>query len=204
HINAAQEAVQSSGDKDFSGLLEKIEFISKNFSKPVFVKEVGHGFSAEVARMINKTKIQAIDVQGAGGTSWIGIDSMRGKAGVGDVFWDFGIPSALSLIECRENFKGQVIASGGIYNGYDMAKAIALGADIVALARPIFLAQIENGYFGAYEYLENMLEEFKTAMFLVGAKTVEELKRKPLVISGRTRQWLIDRGIDPRKYAMRK
>jgi len=204
HINAAQESMQHKGDTDFRGLLEKIDSVSRTFSKPVYVKEVGHGFSAEFARALNKTKVQALDVQGAGGTSWIGIDSMRGNSRVGEIFWDYGIPSALSTIECRENFKGQIIASGGIYNGYDMAKAIALGADLVALARPLFLAQIENGYFGVLEYLGQMIDEFKTAMFLSGARNIEELKKKPLVLSGKTRQWIIDRGIDPRKYAMRK
>jgi isopentenyl-diphosphate Delta-isomerase len=201
HINAAQESAQHKGDVDFGGILDKIDFISKNFSKPVYVKEVGHGISAEIARILDRTKVQAIDVQGAGGTSWIGIDSMRGHGGLGDIFWDYGIPTSISTIECRTNFKGQIVASGGIYNGYDAAKAIALGADLVSLARPVFLAQIENGYMGVMEYLEKMIEEFKTAMFLSGAKNVEDLKRKPLVISGRTRQWLIDRGIDPRKYS---
>jgi isopentenyl-diphosphate delta-isomerase len=177
HLNAAQEALQKEGDTDFKGILKAISSISSKLKKPVFVKEVGHGISYSVAKALAKTKIKAIDVAGAGGTSWTGIDSLRGNKELGETFWDYGISTAESIVQCRKAFKGPIIASGGIRTGLDIAKAIALGADLGGMALPVLKAQQSGGKEGVKKYLEKVIEELKISMFLSGVKNIKELKK---------------------------
>ncbi|MFH1240111.1 MAG: type 2 isopentenyl-diphosphate Delta-isomerase [Candidatus Diapherotrites archaeon] len=181
HINAAQEALQKDGATTFKGGLRGIKKLAKNLKKPVYVKEVGHGISADVAKLLSDTGIKAIDVAGAGGTSWIGVDSLRGNKESGEVFWDFGIPTLESLIQVKESFKGQIVASGGIRNGLEMAKALVLGADMCGIALPVLKAQNAGGSAGVEKYLRMRIEELKTAMFLTGAKNIKELKQQKVV-----------------------
>ncbi|MEM0360244.1 MAG: type 2 isopentenyl-diphosphate Delta-isomerase [Candidatus Diapherotrites archaeon] len=178
HLNAAQEAVQPDGTPDFRMAFEKIAEISKKLKKPVYVKEVGHGISWMVARKLAKTNIKAIDVQGAGGTSWIGLESLRGNRELGETFWDFGIPTAISIYECRQEFKGQIIASGGIRNGLDIIKGIILGADLGGIGLPVLKAQAEGGEKGVEEYLRKRINEIRIGMFLLNAKKIPDLKKK--------------------------
>ncbi|MBN1941138.1 MAG: type 2 isopentenyl-diphosphate Delta-isomerase [Candidatus Diapherotrites archaeon] len=177
HLNAAQEALQKEGDTNFKGALKAIAKVSRELSKPVYVKEVGHGISGRIAKELAKTKIKAIDVAGAGGTSWTGIDSLRGNAELGETFWDYGIPTVQSIVECRKAFKGAIVASGGVRTGLDVAKAIALGADIAGIALPVLKAQQTGGKEGVKKYLEKVIEELRIAMFLSGAKNLKELKK---------------------------
>lgn len=181
HINAAQEALQKDGSTVFEGGLKRIKKLVKNLKKPVYVKEVGHGISAKVAKKLSETGIKAIDIAGAGGTSWIGVDSLRGNEEIGEVFWDFGIPSLESLIQVKESFKGQIVASGGVRNGLEMAKALVLGADMCGIALPVLKAQNAGGTKGVQKYLEKRINELKTAMFLTGAKNIKELKKQQVV-----------------------
>lgn len=178
HLNAAQEAIQPDGTPDFRNAFEKINEVSKALSRPVFVKEVGHGIGWIVARKLAKTNIKAIDVQGAGGTSWTGIESLRGNREIGKTFWDFGIPTAVSIYECRREFKGKIIASGGIRSGLDIIKAIILGADLGGIALPVLKAQAEGGAQGVEEYLQRIIREIRIGMFLLNAKTIEDLRKK--------------------------
>jgi len=171
HINAAQEAMQPDGTPMFKGCLKWIDFISKKLSKPVYIKEVGHGISYAVARELSKTKIRAIDVQGAGGTSWTAIESLRSNKTFGDTFWDFGIPTASSIVECRKAFKGPIIASGGIRSGLDAVKGFVLGANLVGIALPVLKAQQKAGVKGVEQYLQKIIDEMRIALFLIGAKT---------------------------------
>ncbi|MCD6478367.1 MAG: alpha-hydroxy-acid oxidizing protein, partial [Candidatus Diapherotrites archaeon] len=140
---------------------------------PVYVKEVGHGISYNVAKELAKTRIKAIDVQGAGGTSWVGIETLRGNE-IGRTFWDFGIPTASSIVECRKAFKGPIIASGGIRSGLDAVKAFVLGADLIGVALPVLKAQQEAGSKGVEKYLSRIIEEIRIGLFLIGAKTPKE------------------------------
>ena len=181
HLNAAQEALQKEGDTNFRGVLKAIDSISRKLKKPVYVKEVGHGISEGIAKKFAKTKIKAIDVAGAGGTSWTGIDSLRGNKELGETFWDYGIATAESIVQCRKNFKGKIIASGGIRSGLDVAKAIALGADLAGIALPVLKAQQEAGSEGVKKYLEKVIEELRIAMFLSGAKNLKELKKAKIL-----------------------
>lgn len=177
HLNAAQEAVQPDGTPDFRKALERINEVSKKLSKPVYVKEVGHGIGWIVARKLSKTGIKAIDVQGAGGTSWVGLESLRGNMKIGKAFWDFGIPTAVSIYECRKEFKGPIIASGGIRSGLDVIKGIILGASLAGIALPVLKAQAESGEKGVKKYLQAIIKEIKIGMFLLNAKSIEELRK---------------------------
>lgn len=178
HVNAAQAALQPEGETDFKGRFEEVAKLVKAIKKPVYVKEVGHGIGFETAKRLAKTGVKAIDVAGAGGTSWTALDSKRGNREMGETFWDFGIGTAESIVQCRKAFKGKIIASGGIRTGLDCAKAIALGADLCGLALPVLKAQDSGGSSGVKKLFERIAEEMRIAMFLAGAKDLKSLKGK--------------------------
>lgn len=192
HLNSAQEAVQREGNTDFKGALKKIKKTAQELKGkfPVYVKEVGNGIDRKTAKLLAKTKTAAIDIQGAGGTSWVGVEVLRKKSDVGEAYWDFGIPTAVSLINCRKEFDGPIIASGGMRNGYDVLKAMVLGASLAGMARPVFMAQQTGGSNSVEQMLKHVEEEFKTGMFLVGAKNLKELKKTRYLITGKTKEWL--------------
>ncbi len=189
HLNAAQEAVQKEGDTNFSNALSLIKKVSAKIRQPVYVKEVGNGITFESAKMLSKTGVKAIDVQGAGGTTWVGVESFRGNKELGETFWDIGIPTTISVMETRKAFKGTIIASGGIRTGLDAAKCIILGADMASMAYPVLKAQNAAGSSGVKRFLENIIEETRVAMFLSGAKNIAELKKKKFVLKGKTLEW---------------
>jgi isopentenyl-diphosphate delta-isomerase len=193
HLNAAQEAVQPEGDADFSGLIERIAHFAANISIPVYVKEVGHGISFEVAAALRDTKIRAIDVQGSGGTSWTAVDSLRHKKGFGKVFWDFGIPTAVSILDVRNAMRGvdkKVVASGGIRNGLEAVKALVLGADLVATSMPVLKAQQKGGSKGVANFFFNLKREMEIASFLLGCKNIAELHKERFVMTGKLKEWI--------------
>jgi len=193
HLNAAQEAVQPEGDADFSGIIEKIAYFAENLNVPVYVKEVGHGISFEVAAVLRDTKIKAIDVQGAGGTSWTAVDSLRHKEGFGKAFWDFGIPTAVSVLDVRNALRGidkKIVASGGIRNGIEAVKALVLGADLVATSMPILKAQQKSGSKGVEDFLFGMKREMEITSFLLGCKNLDELHKEHFVMTGKLKDWV--------------
>lgn len=180
HLNPLQEAIQPEGDKNFSNLLKKIDHISKGVKFPVFIKETGCGISASLAKKLNTSAISGIDVAGGGGTSWALIESYRAKnpmqAKIGETFRNWGIPTADSLVKVKENVKNKYIfASGGIKNGIDICKAIALGADCVGIAHPLLEPSIISAE-AVEEKLQQYIEELKIAMFCLGVKSIKELK----------------------------
>ena len=193
HLNPLQELIQPEGETDFRGVLEKIDEISDLV--PVIVKEVGAGISREVAIKLELAGVSAINVAGLGGTSWAGVESLRArgiderKEMLGELLWDWGIPTAASLIEVRNAVKIPVIASGGLRNGLEVAKCIALGADMTAMAYPLLKAASKSKEEGV-EFLKDRALELKAAMFLVGARNVEELKGARYVITGELAEWL--------------
>ncbi|MFH1409936.1 MAG: type 2 isopentenyl-diphosphate Delta-isomerase, partial [Nanoarchaeota archaeon] len=178
HLNAAQEAVQPEGESDFSQAIDHLTALCDYLSIPVYVKEVGNGIISDVAMKLSDTGIKAIDVQGAGGTTWIGVESFRGNQELGEAFWDVGVPTAVSILECRKSFKGPIVASGGMRTGLHIVKALALGADLAAMAYPVLKAQEQGGSEGVKDYLQSVIDQIKVGMFLVGAKDLSELKRK--------------------------
>ncbi len=192
HLNAAQEAMQPEGDLDFSGVIEKIAEYADTISVPVYVKEVGHGISFEVVNLLKQTKIKAVDVQGAGGTSWAYIDALRKKTGFKDTFREFGLPTSVSVIETKNALQGtkKIVASGGIRNGLEAVKAIVLGADMVGEAMPILKAQQKGGSKAVFNYLEHTKQEMQITAFLLGCKNISELQKQPYVVFGRLKEWL--------------
>ena len=184
HLNPLQEALQPEGNTDFSGLLAKIEKVCRELSVPVIVKEVGWGISEQVARRLADSGVAAIDVAGAGGTSWSEVEMHRADSQtlrrIAAAFADWGIPTAESIQMARQGAPElPLIASGGIRTGVEAAKAIALGADTVALATP-FLQTATVPPAGVGEKVREILEELRTAMFCVGAGNLQELKSIPL------------------------
>lgn len=204
HLNPLQEAVQPEGDVNFKGALEKISEICKS-STPVIAKETGAGIAGEEALALEKAGVAAIDVGGLGGTSFAAVEHYRWKAksSVAKSFWNWGVPTTISTIECAESVKIPVIATGGIRSGIDAAKALALGASACGIALPLLSKAVES-YRAVVEELERIAEELRVAMFLVGARNVEELRNCDAVITGRTKEWLESRGIDCTKFARRR
>ncbi len=185
HLNPLQEALQPEGNTDFSGLLAKIEEVCRGLSVPVIVKEVGWGISEDVARRLADSGVAAIDVAGAGGTSWSEVEMRRAGSEstrrIAESFADWGIPTAESIQMVRRGTPGvTLIASGGIRTGVEAAKAIALGADAAALATP-FLKPATVSPEAVDEKVREILEELRTAMFCVGARNLQELKGVPLL-----------------------
>ena len=175
----------------------------ENTTVPIIAKETGAGIDGRDAKLLEEIGVDAIDVQGVGGTSWAAVETYRSEnPELGNLFWDWGIPTAVSTIESIESTKLPVVSSGGIRNGLDAAKAISLGASCVGMALP-FLKSAYNGSDKVEETINKFTRELKTAMFLVGASNIEELKQKRLIITGKTREILTQLNIDTTKYARR-
>lgn len=185
HLNALQEAVQPEGDGDFSGLLAKIETVCTRLDVPVIAKEVGWGISGETARRLADAGVAAIDVAGAGGTSWSQVEMHRAPtarhARVAAAFIDWGIPTALSVRLARRGAPElPVIASGGIKSGIDIAKCIALGASLGGLAGDFLRAADEGGVAAVLDLAGAIADELRVAMFCSGAADLEALAQTPL------------------------
>lgn len=185
HFNALQEAVQPEGDGDFSALLSQVEHICRHLPVPVIAKEVGWGFAEQTARDLINAGVAAIDVAGAGGTSWSQVEMYRAPTArhrrVAGTFIDWGIPTAVSIQYCRRAHPTlPIIASGGIRHGIDVAKCIALGANLVGLAGDFLRAADQNGVAGVVELAETLTDELRIAMFCSGAADVQVLSQTPL------------------------
>lgn len=203
HLNPLQESIQPEGDIDATGFLDSIGEIVKTVDVPVVAKETGAGISFEDAVLLEKKGVDAIDVAGSGGTSWAAVETYRADdTYMGDLYWDWGIPTAVSTVEVTQSVNIPVLSSGGIRSGLDAAKAIALGAESVGIALPV-LKEAYIGYKEIIKVIERFQESLKVAMFLVGASNLEELKSSKLIIRGQTREWLQERGFDTQKYARR-
>lgn len=182
HLNSLQEAFQHEGNHNFKNLVKKISTICQNATYPVVVREVGFGISEETAKKLLKAGVSGIDVGGAGGTSWIEVEKNRTTSKifkkVADDFCEWGIPTAESILSVKkaaENIPVKIIASGGIRSGLDVAKAIALGADIAGIGLPV-LKNIHLSVDKCMEYIREIALGLKIAMFGIGASSIGELK----------------------------
>ena len=185
HFNALQEAVQPEGDGDFASLLPKIETLCRKLPVPIIAKEVGWGFAANTARQLADAGIAAIDVAGAGGTSWSQVEMYRAPtsrhARVAGAFIDWGIPTAVSIQYCHQAAPHlPIFASGGIKNGIEVAKSIALGATVTGLAGDFLRAADQSGVEGVIELAETITDELRIAMFCSGAVDLESLSKTQL------------------------
>ncbi len=208
HLNFLQEAIQPEGNVDATGCLTAIKKICTELAVPVIVKETGAGISYSQAAQICQAGASAIDVGGLGGTSWAGVETYRAqKRGdlvsehLGKEYWNWGIPTAASIVESSISLP--VIATGGVQSGMDIAKSIALGASVCGVALPL-VAPALKGQKDVVDKLTLIIEELKVAMFLTGCRTVEELRNSPAVITGKTKEFLEQRGFETGKFARKR
>ena len=190
HLNPLQELVQPEGEPRYKRVLGQISELAKTIDVPLIVKEVGAGISKEVAIKLEMANVSAINIAGAGGTSWAGVEKLRAeslkddlKKHLGEMFWDWGIPTAASLIEVRRAVKLPLIASGGLRNGLEVAKCIALGASMAAMAYP-FLQTAAQSRESLFAFADTILTELKSTMFLVGAKNIAALASSRYILTG--------------------
>ena len=179
HLNPLQEALQPEGNTNYTGLLDKIAGICANIHVPVIVKEVGWGLSAKTAQALRQAGVAALDVAGAGGTSWSEVERYRSTssadAEIAAAFAGWGIPTAESLCQVRQALPDTpLIASGGITNGVEVALCLALGADLVGLAQALLPSAMDS-LEAAIEKLTIILRQLRIAMFCTGARYITDL-----------------------------
>ena len=198
HLNTAQELVQPGGDRDFKGGSEVLAGLTSTLPFPVVVKETGCGLGPATATRLRDAGVAHVDVAGAGGTSWIAVELQRttdpSELSLGEQLRDWGVPTAAATVfGVRERFS-TVIASGGVASGLDAARAIALGATAVGIARPVLRAYWEDGPEGARRYLDGVIAGLRAAMLLTGSATLEDLRTAPRVIGPTLERWLTHTG----------
>ena len=196
HLNPAMELVQPGGDRDFEGGLETIRRLVAELGVPVVVKETGCGLSPGVGRRLRGVGVRHADVSGAGGTSWVGVETRRAQEqgdararGLGEAFWDWGVPTAASVALLTPLGFETIIATGGVATGLEIAKAIALGATAAGIARPVLKAFHGGGRAGALAFLDFVEAELRVAMLLTGSANLDALRRTPRVITGELLRW---------------
>ena len=206
HLNFLQESVQPEGETEARGVVAAIRAASDG-RVPIIAKETGAGISREDALALLEAGVEVIDVAGRGGTSWSGVEAYRAEergdgesALMGRLFWSWGVPTPVSVVECA-SAGADVISSGGIRSGIDVAKSIALGARLAGAALPFLPPAMEGssevvGALRAYE------RAFRTAMFLTASQDLSALETAPMVVVGRTRELLEERGFDTKKFSI--
>ncbi|MBN2194219.1 MAG: type 2 isopentenyl-diphosphate Delta-isomerase [Polyangiaceae bacterium] len=193
HLNPAMEMVQDDGDRDFGRGLERIGELVERLPVPVVVKETGCGLSARVGSRLRGVGVRHADVSGAGGTSWVAVETLRAstaRRGLGEAFWDWGIPTAASVALLAPLGFDTLFATGGLSTGLDVARAIALGASAGGIARHLLRALDAGGPEGARAYLGAVEDELRTAMLLTGCRGLGDLRTAPRVILGELAEWL--------------
>ncbi|MBX5484344.1 MAG: type 2 isopentenyl-diphosphate Delta-isomerase [Myxococcaceae bacterium] len=195
HLNPGQELTQPEGDRDFRGGYTVVADLVKAFGDRLLVKETGCGISPDVAKQLADLGVKNIDVSGLGGTSWVRVEQLRAsgvQAAVGAVFSGWGIPTAAAVATVRRAVGREVrlIASGGIRNGLEAAKAIALGADLAGMALPLFRALQQGGPKAAQAALEAIIGGLRQALILTGSRTPARLREKRKVITGELKDWM--------------
>jgi isopentenyl-diphosphate delta-isomerase len=195
HLNVGQELTQPEGDRDFRGGLAMIEALARAFGDRLLIKETGCGISPSVAMRLVDAGVTHLDVSGLGGTSWIRVEQLRAQgasAEVGALFSGWGIPTAAAVASVRRAVGGRatLVASGGLRDGLDAAKALALGADLAGMALPLFRAQQAGGLPAAERALDVVVVALRQALALTGSRNVRELREKPRVVTGELKDWL--------------
>ncbi|HLK39723.1 MAG TPA: type 2 isopentenyl-diphosphate Delta-isomerase [Polyangiaceae bacterium] len=219
HLNPAMELVQPGGDRDFSQGLETIGRLVRDLGVPVVVKETGCGISPAVGARLRDVGVKHVDVSGAGGTSWVGVETKRAAAAgddaardLGDALWDWGVPTAASVALLAPMGFDTIVATGGVATGLDVARGIALGASAAGMARPLLRALVgqgaqagqdgtpdetrpASGRAAALAALDRVEGELRAVMLLTGSRDVSALRRAPRVVVGELASWVGGLGV---------
>jgi isopentenyl-diphosphate delta-isomerase len=197
HLNPAMELVQPGGDRDFSQGLATVARLVRDLGVPVVVKETGCGIGPAVGQRLRDVGVRHVDVSGAGGTSWVGVETKRAEAAgdegaraLGQALWDWGIPTAASVALLAPMAFESLIATGGIGTGLDVARALALGATCAGIARPVLRALSAGGRARAMGFLDAVEGELRAAMLLTASRDVAALRRAPRVVVGELARWM--------------
>ncbi len=201
HLNFLEESVQPGGDRRAAGCEPALARLIAEIDVPVIAKETGAGLSRSTAFRLRDVGVSALDVGGVGGTSFAAIEGLRAEARgddrgrqLGELLRDWGLPTAVSVAGAR-TCGLPIVATGGLRNGLDAAKAVALGASLVGVARPLLQAALISD--GALDrWIVQFLDELRTVLFLTGSRTIEELRERPSVVLGETRDWLQQLGYE--------
>jgi len=210
HLNPLQEIVQPDGRPRFRGLLTTLRKLRRELQIPIILKEIGAGISREVAGAAEDL-YDAVDVAGSGGTNWTLIEMLRAgevehrdKVALAETFLEWGIPTAAAIMESRVVTRKYLVGSGGLRTGLDVARALALGANMAGMAHP-FLEPATKSVDDVLEKLRRISEELRAAMFLTGSRTLEDLKRSPVVVRGPLLEWAVQRcPKHPKLYSWQK
>ena len=199
HLNPAQELIQEHGDRDFQGCIDTIARLVESLPVPIVVKETGCGLSPRAAQALAGVGVTAVDVSGAGGTSWIAVEAERAEVGsqahkLGKELWNWGIPTAVSVAACAR-YDLEVVASGGLRSGLDVARAIALGATLGGMAAPVLRAQRAGGFDGVLACLQQLVESVRSVCLLAGCARAADLASAPRHLGAELRTWLDDLGL---------
>lgn len=192
HCNAAMEAVQPEGSTDVRRGIETFRRLVAEMPVPIVAKETGCGISRAVGERLVAAGVRTVDVSGAGGTSWVGVETRRAAGAataLGERFWDWGIPTAASVAQLS-GLPLTVIATGGIADGLSAAKAIALGATAAGVARPLLRAWGEGGRDAVARAVGHLVAQVRLAVWLCGARAASELPQKPVVVGAGLRRWV--------------
>jgi len=201
HLNSLQEAIQPEGDHRATGEAHALKMLTQRVSLPVIAKETGAGICREQALLLRSCGVSAIDIGGAGGSSMSALEAVRAQSrgdeqmkNIGLLYRDWGIATPIAVVEAT-TAKLPLISTGGVRNGLDVARALALGASLVGLGFP-FLKAASESYEKVCELLENIIAQLKVAMQLSGAATIEQLRQADVVLTGSSREWLTLRGFE--------
>lgn len=192
HLNPAMEVIQPGGDDDFRGGLDTIARLVTELPVPVLVKETGCGLSRSVGERLVGVGVHHVDVSGAGGTSWVGVETLRARARtrrLGELFWDWGIPTAASVVQLS-GLPLEIVATGGVRDGLDVARALALGATCGGIARRFLVAFNEGGRDAARDAAAEVIDEVRVACLLTGSRSAADLRTKPVVLGAELRAWV--------------
>ncbi len=200
HLNYLEESVQPEGQTRARGSEAAVRALVRSCPVPVIAKETGAGISLPVARRLRRLGVRAVDVGGVGGTSFAAIEAQRARAAgdtlrmsLGERFRDWGVPTAVA-VRAAAGAGLPLIATGGVRSGLDAAKALALGATLVGVGRPLLQAALA-GEDACMEWLASFELELRTAVFLTGIERASELRRVPVVVTGRSRAWIDQLGL---------
>ncbi len=192
HFNPAMELVQPEGDLDFREGVATLRRLVDQLDTPIVAKETGCGISRSVASRLVDAGVCVADVSGAGGTSWVGVETLRAsgdEARMGQVYWDWGIPTGASVVQC-DGTGLKTIATGGLATGLDALRAIALGAQACGYARAVLQAWDRDGRDGAEAYLRRIIAELRMGMLLTGSRDLDAPRRQPVLLGPKLTRWV--------------